>query len=80
MGSVSDLKSFISAFANIGSYEAKRIQDREALIHDLEYLSGYHLETLKDMFAAGWTLTPPKYEEGSINSLIDEWKAQLKGE
>lgn len=54
------MQTLINSFAKMGSLEAKRLQDREKLIQDIEYLSGYRLETLKDMFAAGWTLSPPK--------------------
>lgn len=60
-----------------GSFEAKRLQDREKLIQDIEYLSGYKLETLKDKFAAGWTLTPPGQSK-SINEVMNE-RAKLLG-
>ena len=72
------MHNLIKGFAAIGSYEAKRIQDLEVLIRDLEYLSGYRLETLKDMFAAGWTLTPPKNYKTNLSEMLEEWKRALK--
>lgn len=79
MGSVNDISSFVKSFATMRSFEAKRIQDREKLIQDIEYLSGYKLETLKDKFAAGWALTPPVKYETTLEDLVKEWHGQLYG-
>lgn len=72
------MQTLINSFIKMGSLEAKRLQDREKLIQDIEYLSGYRLETLKDMFAAGWTLSPPP-EPMSMEDLINEWRDSLTG-
>lgn len=71
------MQKLIKQFANIGSYEAERIVKRDELISEIEYLTGYRLETLRDMFAAGWTLKPPGQSK-SINEVMNE-RAKLLG-
>ena len=80
MGSADDLKNLANLFSITRSIEIDRIEYRNRLIHDIEYLSGYNLETLKNMFAAGWTLSPPKNYETNINSLMDDLRKQFGGE
>lgn len=72
------MQTLINVFTKINSPEAEWLQRNEKLIQDIEYLSGYRLETLKDMFAAGWTLSPPP-EPMSMEDLINEWRDSLTG-
>lgn len=80
MGSAGDLNNLANLFSITRSIETERNKYRDQLIYDIEYLSGYNLETLKNMFVAGWTLTPPKNSETNIYILADALRKRLIGE
>jgi hypothetical protein len=49
----------------------KRIRDVEEKLHKLEYLSGYKLDRLIELFAAGYTLqTPPYLDVKELENVI----------
>ena len=49
----------------------------EKLEIEVKQLTGYNFETLKKLFADGWTLVPPKYE--SLEGLMELHVSSGKG-
>ena len=43
------------------SYRDKLLRHYDELETEIGQLTGYNLETLRKLFAAGYTLTPPEY-------------------
>lgn len=61
----------IGAFSTI--YEqSKTIRHYDELETQIRQLTGYNLETLKQLFAAGYTLTPPDYSSSPSMSEMAE--------
>ncbi len=50
----------------------KAYQYYEQLEQELILLTGYNLRRLKDLFAAGWTLTPPP-ESSSLTEALEKY-------
>ena len=47
----------------------KTLADYEMMNESLIKLTGYSMETLVKLFAAGYTLAPPKYENNRLSDL-----------
>lgn len=50
------------------AYELDRYHQLEHIIH---LLSGYSLETLKQLFARGYTLEPPNYDTATLVEALE---------
>ena len=48
---------------------SETLMEYEKLEIEVKRLTGFNFEMLKKLFAAGWTLTPPKYE--SLEGLVE---------
>ena len=66
-------------FTANGIQTAKLLDKYQRLEYELVLLSGYNLELLRDMFARGYTLTPPK-PTPSLTSILAELGANEESE
>lgn len=48
---------------------ARLLQKYQELERDIHYITGYTLVQLKDLFAMGFELKPPKYDDISLSKL-----------
>ena len=62
-------KSFIS---DPISLQSRQLRYYDELATRIRQLTGYNLETLEKMFAAGYTLTPPDYSSSPALSEMAE--------
>ena len=53
---------FIPRFDRRYKTISETLMEYEKLEIEVKQLTGFNFETLKMLFAAGWTLVPPKYE------------------